>query len=68
MPGRARIGLGVLPQPLDQADDTVDLAPDAIVGDDRLLPLVQHLDLRRRPMGGVAVAPGVLLLVDLGAL
>lgn len=35
----------VLPLTLKQADNSVDLAANAIVGDDRLLALVQNLDL-----------------------
>jgi hypothetical protein len=52
-------------EPLDRADNAVDLAADARIGDDRLLALVQRLDLRGRPLRVMAVAAGFLDLVQL---
>jgi hypothetical protein len=49
---------------LQQADDGVDLAADAVVGDDRLLAVVEHLDLLGRVLDAMVIAPRVLLLLD----
>jgi hypothetical protein len=56
MAGRARIGLRVLPQSLDGADDTVNLRLDLIVDDRRLPALLEHLQLLRRELVTVVVA------------
>jgi hypothetical protein len=63
--GRARVSLRVLLEPLDRADNAVNLAADARVRDDRLLALVQRLDLRGRPLRMMTVAAGLLDLVKL---
>ena len=68
MLGRAGIALGVLALAFEQADDRIDLARHAVVGDHGLLALVQRLDLLRRPVRAVVIAPRFLLLVDLGTL
>ncbi|MNR11933.1 hypothetical protein D3C85_1282560 [compost metagenome] len=61
----AREATRVLLLTLQQANNSVDLAPDAIVGDNRLLATVQRLDLFSGPLRAVIIAPCVLLFLDL---
>src|SRR5690606_5475542 len=66
--GRARESLGVLAHALQHADNTINLATDAVARGDRLLAALQNLDLLVGPLSAVIVAPRLLCLVNLRAL
>jgi len=63
--GRAWECLGILLEPFDRADNSIDLLTDLVVGDDRLAPVIEGFDLLVRPLRAVAIAPRDLLLLDL---
>jgi hypothetical protein len=52
---RPRIGLRILPQPLDQANNRVDLAHNPVGRDNRLLPAPQRRDLFLGPLVAVVI-------------
>jgi hypothetical protein len=64
---RPCVGLWVLTEFLDNADHAVNIRLDAVVGDNRLIAVLQLLDFVRGPLIAVIIAIGLVFLVPLAA-